>query len=258
MKRMALFSAAVLALGVSATCLADVTGKVTFEGERPKPKKLDMSSVKECAAKHAKPVFDNVYIIGEKGELKNVVVAIKGVPAGVTVPPPPETPAVIDQEGCVYTPRVVPMVVGQELVAKNSDDCAHNVHTLPRKNKDINIQMPTTNKEGRKLGVMKEAERFRVKCDIHAWMAMSVVVLEHPWYGLSKDDGTFAMNTAGLPDGEYTVEAWHERLGAKEMKVTIKGGKGELNFTMKTPDDADAGGERPALAVKADGSCCEK
>ena len=40
----------------------------------------------------------------------------------------PATPVVIDQQDCMYTPRVVGLVAGQKLAVKNSDNTFHNVH----------------------------------------------------------------------------------------------------------------------------------
>jgi len=260
MKVRDILSAAVVAvgLGIGGAASADVTGKASFEGEAPARKVIDMSAVKECAAKHTKKVRDEGTIVGEGGALKNVVVSLKAIPAGLT-PEMPKEPAVLDQVGCQYTPHVVPVMVGQAINVKNSDEFAHNVHLLPKVNKELNIQQPNVD-PGKALPPLKTPEKFRVKCDIHPWMTAFIVGFEHPWYGVSKDDGTFAMNTAGLPDGEYVVEAWHERLGTKEGKVTVKGGKGEVSFTFKPLEDADATPAIPApgevQAVVADGAPC--
>jgi hypothetical protein len=68
-------------------------------------------------------------------------------------------------------------------------------------------------------------------------MSAWIVVFEHPFFAVSKPDGTFAIK--GLPDGDYTLEAWHEKLGKQEGKVSVKGGKGEVNFSFK-PETAAA------------------
>jgi len=70
------------------------------------------------------------------------------------------------------------------------------------------------------------------KCDVHGWMNAYVGVLDHPYFAVSGADGKFSMKT--LPPGTYTIEAWHEKLGTQEQKVTIgeKETK-EVNFTFK-------------------------
>jgi hypothetical protein len=47
-------------------------------------------------------------------------------------------------------------------------------------------------------------------------------VVNHPFYAVTKEDGTFEIK--GLPAGTYTVEAWHERLGSQTQSITISEG----------------------------------
>jgi hypothetical protein len=57
------------------------------------------------------------------------------------------------------------------------------------------------------------------KCDVHGWMNAYVGVLDHPYFAVTKEDGSFELK--GLPPGTYTIEAWHERLGATTQSVTL-------------------------------------
>ena len=54
-------------------------------------------------------------------------------------------------------------------------------------------------------------------------MSCYVVGLDNPFFGVSHDDGTFSI--ANLPPGDYTLTAWHESLGTKEIPVKIEAGK---------------------------------
>jgi hypothetical protein len=71
------------------------------------------------------------------------------------------------------------------------------------------------------------------KCDVHRWMSAYVGVLDHPFYAVTKNDGTFEIK--GLPPGTYTIEAVHEKLGRQEQKVTVgpKESKTDLTFAFK-------------------------
>src|SRR5712691_1772396 len=71
------FLVAGLSVILSSTAVADVTGKVTYDGKPPPPKKIDMRTNPECVKLHADPVFDNAWIVGNNGELKNTVVYVK-------------------------------------------------------------------------------------------------------------------------------------------------------------------------------------
>ena len=65
---------------------------------------------------------------------------------------------------------------------------------------------------------------FKVKCDVHPWMGAFVHVLDHPFFSVTGDDGTFTIS--GLPPGNYTVTAWHETLGEQQQAdVKVEEGK---------------------------------
>ena len=71
-----------------------------------------------------------------------------------------------------------------------------------------------------------------VKCNIHSWMHAFIGVLDHPYFAVSKDDGTFEIKN--LPPGTYTIAVWQEKLGTQEQQVTVAPlGKAEANFTFK-------------------------
>src|ERR1044071_548329 len=236
MKVRSILSAAVVAVGLSTAAMADVTGKVTFDGKPPMRKPIVMTAVPACANQHPTPVLDEGLVVGKNKELANVVVSIKNPPAGGKVP---STPAVLTQKGCQYQPHVMAMMVGQELIIRNDDPFLHNVHALPENNQGFNFgQNNVDNNPGKKVAPMKVAEQFRVKCDVHPWMGAFFAVYEHPYFAVTKEDGTFSI--AGVPDGDYDVEFWHEKLGSRDGKVTVKGGKGEVNTAIKPEEGADA------------------
>src|SRR5687767_3698901 len=98
MKARMWMSALALSAGVCSSAYADVTGKVTFVGQAPKPKALNMNAVPQCAAAHANPVFDETIVVGAGNELQNVAVYVKdGAKLGGQVP---QKPVVLDQKGC--------------------------------------------------------------------------------------------------------------------------------------------------------------
>jgi hypothetical protein len=71
---------------------------------------------------------------------------------------------------------------------------------------------------------MKTPERFKIKCDVHPWMVAHVNVFEHPYFAVTGPDGAFAL-PGPLPDGNYTLTAWHETLGELRTEVQVNGGK---------------------------------
>ena len=237
--------AAAVTVASSSVSMAQLTGKVSFEGEAPEPKEIDMSGVVQCAQQHADPVYDESLFVGEGGELANVVVSIKQEDSPDLEGEQITTPAVLDQKGCMYTPRVIAMMAGQPLVVKNSDPFLHNVHSLAEINPNFNFGQPNVD-PGKKVESPKAKEYFRVKCDVHPWMSAYIAVFEHPFFAVTGEDGKFAIKD--LPDGDYTVVLWHEKLGTKEEQVTITDGKGELDVSFGAAGAAAPAGTDVVLA----------
>jgi plastocyanin len=201
---------------VDAATAGNVTGRVVFEGAAPKPAVLRMDSDPNCVQPNMTATVETL-IVGDGGALQNVFVYVKDGLGDLRFPVP-ATPALLDQKGCHYVPHVFGVQVGQPVEVLNSDATLHNVHAIPKTNREFNTGQP--------LAGMKHTHRFSTrevmvpfKCDVHPWMYAYVGVLDHPYFAVSAADGTFSLK--GLPPGTYTVEAWHETLGTQTQTVTI-------------------------------------
>lgn len=215
----------ILALGaVSAMPLAaragNVSGAVSFTGEAPKRTVVKMDADPKCAAIHGdKKVGSEDAIVSKDGKVANVFVYLKeGVKGKFT---PPTTPGEIDQNGCMYSPHVQGVMVDQPFNIKNSDPTLHNIHCLAKVNPEFNFGQP---QPGTKDKVFRKAEApVKFKCDVHPWMSAYVFVMEHPFFGVSGKDGGFTIKD--VPDGEYTLAAWHEKFGEQTAKIKVAGGE---------------------------------
>jgi hypothetical protein len=57
-------------------------------------------------------------------------------------------------------------------------------------------------------------------------------VVEHPYFAVTGANGTFEIQN--VPPGDYVIEAWQEKLGTQEQKITVTpSGKIETDFTFK-------------------------
>jgi plastocyanin len=226
-----LASALICALAATTSAFAgNITGKVTYDDKVPALKPLRMDADPACASKHSGPVQQDVLVLGEGNGLANVFLQIKSPPTGNY--PAPSSDVVINQEGCMYVPHVAGVRVGQKLMFLNSDGVLHNVHGLPKVNREFNIGMPPTLKE-KETSFSKPEAVFPVKCDVHPWMKSYVAVMDHPFFAVSDANGGFTI--PDVPDGTYEVIAWHEKLGTQTGSVTVSGGAAKLDFSFMIP-----------------------
>jgi hypothetical protein len=55
-------------------------------------------------------------------------------------------------------------------------------------------------------------------------------VVDHPFFAITGEDGSFSLK--GLPPGQYTITAWHEKFGKQETKVMLApSGSDTLEFS---------------------------
>jgi len=208
----------VFAVGIcTAAFAASVTGLIKYEGEVPKFKEIKMDADPICLSKHTSPTFPETLVTGDGNALANVFVYVKSGLAKKAYPAPAE-PVTLTQEGCHYKPHVFGILVGQELKILNPDGTLHNVHALSKANPEFNMAMPQFRKEISKV-FDKEEFMFPFKCDVHPWMASWCAVMPHPFFKVTATDGKFTIS--GLDAGTYEIEAWHEKLGAQTVTVTV-------------------------------------
>lgn len=221
--------AAVVCLQIPPAWAGKITGVITYEGEVPKLPTVKMDADPICITHHGKPVESQLLVLGGNKELANVFVHItEGVPPKQY--PVPEEPAVLDQKGCIYNPRVMGLRVGQTLKILNPDGTLHNVHAMTQVNEEFNIAMPKFRKEITRV-FDKPEFMLSMKCDVHPWMGAWITVLEHPFFNVTGKDGRYVIDN--LPAGEYTLQIWHEKLGTQEEKVILaEGEEKEVNFVM--------------------------
>ena len=195
---------------------AEVKGTVKLTGEAPKRKPLDMGSEPKCGEMHPEAPTSETVIVNN-GAIKNAFVYVKkGLEAWKFTAP--KDPVVLDQKGCMYSPHVLGVMVGQPVQIKNSDELAHNVHGMPKQNSEFNYGQSKAGVSNDQVFTEPEV-LVKLKCDIHGWMNCYIGVVAHPLFAVTGDDGSFVIK--GLPPGEYEIEVVHEKLGKSSQKVTV-------------------------------------
>lgn len=145
-----------------------IVGWVVYQGTPPKPKAINFGAEKICAdLNRDKSPFYESLVVNPNGTVKGTLVTIRGkVPGTYT---PPAQPAVVDRAGCIFTPHVVGVMVGQELEFRNSDPVSHNIRGTPTRNQAFNNVFAS--KVSAKTTFDSPEIGIPLKCDIHFWMS---------------------------------------------------------------------------------------
>ena len=209
-----------------------LSGHVKYDGKAPRSKKLRMDADPVCGSSHSSPVYAESFKMAADGSMEEALVYLRKVDYSGGVP---NTPAVLDQKGCIYVPHVLGMVAGQELLIKNSDATLHNIHSMPKINKEFNFAMPKVVKTKKTTFAKSEPEPFYIKCDVHPWMRTWVLVSDHPYFSVTDKAGNFSIE--GIPEGTYEVICWQEKFKKRPLTATVKIGSGTTNqdFTFSRP-----------------------
>ena len=188
-----------------------IKGTVQFAGGTVEQKRLAVTIDHHVCGRDKEP--ETLVLSAQKG-IRNAVVWIDApAQAKVDAAAPPVQ---VDQQQCVFTPRVVLVPAGRKVEFLNSDRLLHNIHTLSRENARYNRTQP----KGRTIPLtFAKPEIVEVVCDLHPWMRAWVVVMEHPYYAVTGADGEFLIRN--VPPGSYKLQVWQEALGITARDVTI-------------------------------------
>src|SRR5438094_2192295 len=191
---------------------ASIKGKVVFVGTVPAQKKIDVT-IDQYVCGTDKDAGD--LLLSPQKDLRNAVVWLENPPAG-TLAPAQSSKVEMDQNGCVFIPRVVVVPASGTVDFLNSDRLLHNIHATPK----LNVSFNRTQPKSRTIPItFDKPEIVRIHCDLHSWMAGWVVVAAHPFYAITGGNGQFAFDN--LPPGQYQLKVWQERLGTVSTDVTV-------------------------------------
>lgn len=134
---------------------------------------------------------------------------------------------IVDQKNCDFIPYATAVFTGQKVVFKSSDPVGHNLRYSGFKNTPKNVVIAPQGQLEEKL--QSERLPMELKCDIHPWMKGWVLPLDHPFFAVTKEDGSFEIS--GVPPGKHTLIIWQEKVGyanpegSKGTEVQVEAGK---------------------------------
>ena len=208
-----------------------VSGVIRLVGDAPRRTPIRMVADPVCARSHPDTVFSEDVIVDKDNNLQNVLVYVAAGLEGRTFSVPARS-VVLDQVGCLFLPHIFGIMAGQTLEILNSDPTLHNVHAR-WDGGDFNRGMPRAGMRFTK-SFPRAQVIVHVQCDVHPWMEAWAQVLAHPYYAVSDAHGKYSI--AHLPDGTYTIAAWHETFGTIEKQITLPSSM-PLDFSFQTASE---------------------
>ncbi len=151
----------------------------------------------------------------------------------------------VNQRDLRFTPRVQVIPLGGRIRFGNQDGENHNVHVVSPGFAFNQSMAPGQFQEF----TPDHAGVVRLACDIHLHMRGFVVVSPTPWAAVCSREGRFRLRE--VPDGRYTLHAWHEMGDPTTTEVVVKGGvAGPVSLSLSTKE-ATAGQGKMGASVPA-------
>lgn len=199
----------------------EISGKIYFKGDKPKLLPLNMGKDPVCQSEHTGTVYAEDGAVNDDGTVPNAFVYVKSSSVNLSETPP-KNPVNLTQQGCMYEPHVLGILVGQPLQVLTMDPTTHNIHVTPSADSDWNVtQEPGSPSVIRKF--TKPEVMIPVHCNEHPWMKAYIGVMDNPYFEVTGTDGSFSLK--GLPAGTYVVAVWTATFGTKEQSVTVQRGE---------------------------------
>ena len=198
-----------------------------------------------------------IFSYGSGGTLKDAVIMLKNVEKGKPFNIPKVEVEAID---CDFSPFVNVIKDREELTVINMDPIEHdiqgyetarergarilfnrplpmnpfhrgNVQCLEKMLIPICLAKPMVEK----IHLRKNRNIFVMQCGFHPYMFSWGVVLDNPYYFITKEDGVFQITD--IPQGEYEVVAWHPGMKTYlKQTIQIEAGKtSNVNFQYESP-----------------------
>jgi len=156
------------------------------------------------------------------------VVYVEGAP-GKTFPAPAK-PFVMDQKSLLFQPHILAVPLGATVQFLNDDKVQHNIFWPSISgNKKMSHNMGTWPTGEERSFKFDTPGVVPLLCNVHPEMSGYVIVSPTPYYAVADASGNF--NIADVPDGSYTVSAWHEGMKIQSKPVTVSG-KATVEFSL--------------------------
>ncbi len=170
-------------------------------------------------------------------ELHNVVVYLEGDTSAL-----PASDAVIErhhhgtmaQHDEHFVPHVLPVMEGATVDFPNDDDVFHNVFSLSSAAGPGGFDLGRYPKGSSRSVTFQKPGTILVFCHIHSDMSAVVLVLANPYFASPDDEHHFVIDD--VPEGDYTIVGWHERIVPVTRRVHVVAGQtASVDFNIPLP-----------------------
>lgn len=141
----------------------------------------------------------------------------------------PGESAAILQKRKKFIPRLLPVVLGQEVRFLNAESLKHNVFSPhPEEPFDLGRYPKGEYKSFR----FKELGGHKIYCNLHQKMVADIFVVPGIYHAVTDKKGMYRIE--GVPAGTYTLGVWHILGGEDERQVDVANGEVRLDFTINS------------------------
>lgn len=178
-------------------------------------------------------------------EVRNVVIYLEGDTS--RLPATAEYMAArrrgtIGQRDERFSPHVMPVLTGGTIDFPNFDDVFHNVFSLSNAAGAQGFDLGRYPKGASRGWTFPRPGTVQVFCHIHSDMSAIVLVLSNPFFATPDEHRRFAIDD--VPEGEYTIVGWHERIKPIVRTVRVIAGQTTtVDFNIPLPQGGS--GNRP-------------
>ncbi len=196
-----------------------IKGRIVYSEDAPVPEKINVERDAEICG-IVGLVEESLFVHKDNRGIRNVAVWLETrdeIPIHPDLKDPPQKAPILDNRDCRFEPRMLGVRTGQTFELKNSDPVPHNAAVYARRTQPFSEIIPM-NQPLQKKFTKAETLPVRVDCSIHSWMKAWLIVADHPYIAITRENGSFEI--ANVPAGEWKFRFWHERPGYLQTLVT--------------------------------------
>jgi plastocyanin len=170
-------------------------------------------------------------------EVRNVVIYLEGDSAKLAGTPVELAAARrgrVAQHDERFSPHVLAAVAGATVDFPNEDDFYHNVFSLSSAAGPKGFDLGRYPKGASRSWTFPKPGTVQVFCHIHSDMSAILLILSNPFFASPDESRHYTIDD--VPEGEYTIVGWHERIKPIVRKVRVSAGQTTtIDFNIPLP-----------------------